>query len=224
MVESESSKRKGKKEIVSKKALGVALSKIKGFDTPKVRLEQYPTDPEIAAEVLWQVGMRGEIGEVSVDLGCGTGVLGIGLLLIGAKKVIMVDLDPKVIVQAKNNLLQMQSEYLIEGEAIFLNDDIKEFYQESDIVVENPPFGVKNCHADKAFLEKAFETAKVIYSFHKSESKNFVDKLASDNGFKITEEMKFNFPLKASYDFHTKKIKRIDVSCFRMEKREKKGF
>ena len=66
--------------IASKGALAVILSKLKVFTAPKVRVEQYPTDAEIAAEVLWQAHMKGDIGKVSADLGCGTGILGIGLL------------------------------------------------------------------------------------------------------------------------------------------------
>ena len=94
MAKSESSNRGN---IGSKKALAVLLSRLEGFIGPKVRVEQYATDPEIAAEVLWQAFMKGDIGKVSVDLGCGTGILGIGLLALGSKKVYFIDSDQKVI-------------------------------------------------------------------------------------------------------------------------------
>ena len=94
MTKSESSNRE-KMGIGSKKAVTVVLSGLKGFESPKVRVEQYSTDAEIAAEVLWYAYMKGDIGKVSVDLGCGTGILGIGLLALGSEKVHFIDSDQK---------------------------------------------------------------------------------------------------------------------------------
>ena len=71
------------------------FSRLKGFSEAKVRVEQYPTEPAIAAEVLWKAIMAGEIQEKTIaDLGCGTGILGIGCLLLGSKRVFFVDIDP----------------------------------------------------------------------------------------------------------------------------------
>jgi|TARA_Y100000031_G_C8231077_1_gene390931 putative methylase len=219
MSKSESSNDDKRRQIGSKGALGVALSKLESFIEPKVRVEQYPTDAEIAAEVLWQVRMKGDFGKVSVDLGCGTGVLGIGLMLLGEVRVYMVDSDEKTLEQAKRNLEKVQSEYEVPGEAVFVHQDVKDFEKRVDLVVENPPFGVKNKHADKIFLEKAFSVGKIVYSFHKTESKDFIEKLSSENGFKVTDVWDFEFPLKATMKFHSRRIKRINVSCFRIEKK-----
>ena len=215
MSKSESSE---KVEIGSKGALAVALSRLESFTEPKVRAEQYSTDSEIAAEVLWQLKMKGDIGKVSVDLGCGTGILGIGLVLLGKVRVYMVDSDQHALEAAKRNMQKVQSEYKVPGEAVFMHQDIRDFKEKADLVVENPPFGVKNRHADKEFLEKAFELGKVIYSFHKSESRNFIDKFSTENGFRVTDIWDFQFPLKATMHFHSRRIKRIAVSCFRLEK------
>ena len=62
-------------EIRSKSGLAIVLSKLKTFEKPKVRVEQYSMDSEIAAEVLWNGLYRGDIQKVIVDLGCGTGML-----------------------------------------------------------------------------------------------------------------------------------------------------
>ena len=204
--------------VGSKKALAVLLSGLEGFRSPEVRVEQYSTDPEIAAEVLWQAYMKGDIGKVSVDLGSGPGMLGIGLLALGAQKVYFVDFDQKVMEIAKGNMAKVKSEYNLTGEAVFLWQDVHGFNQQVDLVVMNPPFGVKVRHADREFLKKAFEVGKVVYSFHKTESKKFLASFAKDNNFKITDVFDFNFPLKATMRFHSKRIKRISVSCFRFEK------
>lgn len=214
MTKSESSNRGN---LESKKALAMLLSGLEGFIEPKVRVEQYATDPEIAAEVLWQAYMKGDIGKVSVDLGCGTGILGIGLLALGSEKVYFIDLDQKVIDIAKENLSKLESEYNL-GDAVFKCQDIDDFNDSVELVVQNPPFGVKVRHMDKIFLKRAFEISKVVYSFHKTESKKFLQSFAKDNNFKITDVFDFNFPLKATMKHHTRKIKKIEVSCFRFER------
>ena len=215
MAKSESSNRA---YVGSKKALAVLLSGLEGFRSPKVRVEQYTTDAEIAAEVLWQAYMKGDIGKVSVDLGSGPGMLGIGLLALGAQKVYFVDFDQRLMEIAKGNMAKVKSEYNLTGEAVFLWQDVHGFNQQVDLVVMNPPFGVKVRHMDREFLKKAFEVGKVVYSFHKTESKKFLASFAKDNNFDITDVFDFNFPLKATMPFHSKRIKRISVSCFRFEK------
>ena len=208
--------------IGSKSGLAVALSRLKVFERPKVMAEQYPTDSEIAAEVLLTAHMRGDLssheGKVSVDLGCGTGILGIGCLLLGAKECFFVDSDPEAVEIAKSNYSNMESEHSIEGGAHFVCRDIALFSGKADIVVQNPPFGVKVRHADRPFLNKAMEIAPIVYSFHKSGSRKFVDGVSREKGFRITDVWDFDFPLKAAFGFHSRRIKMIPVSCFRLEK------
>src|SRR3989344_1050805 len=97
-----------KKAMVgSKSSLAIVLSSLKVFEGPKVKAEQYPIDSEIAAEVLWQAYLLGDISKVSVaDLGAGTGILGIGALLLGAEKVYFVENDSLALETAKENLDQ----------------------------------------------------------------------------------------------------------------------
>ena len=88
----------------SKGALEIALSAIEGFKNPKVSLEQYMTDSRIASGVLWDAALRGDIGKVIVDLGCGTGILGIGCMLLGAEKVVFLESDSSVLDVCKKNV------------------------------------------------------------------------------------------------------------------------
>ena len=206
---------------ISKSGLAILLSKLRVFDEPKVKAEQYPMDSEIGAEVLWNAYLNDDIlKKVSVDLGCGTGILGIGALLLGAKKVHFVDNDKDALSIAQDNLKKVKSEHNIAGEAVFLCQDIREFSKKADIVLMNPPFGTKVRHKDRMFLEHAFKIAPVIYSFHKSEAKQFVNDFAMANGFKVSHCYDFRFPLKASYSFHHRRILRIGVSCFRIAKQK----
>ena len=209
------------KEIRSKVSLAIALSKLKGFEKQKIREEQYLTESDIAAELLWIIKMRGELDDkIVADLGSGTGILGLGALILGAKKVFLVDKDIDAMNIAKQNLKYLEDEGCKMGEAVFALMDIADFREKADVVVENPPFGTREEHADRKFLEKAFLTAPIVYSFHKSSTESFVDKFASDSGFETGEKIRYEFPIKAAHDFHTRKIRRIEVTLFRLARKK----
>lgn len=208
---------------LSKSGLGVALSKLGVFKKAHLTSEQYPTDSEIAATVLWQAASQGDIeGKVIVDLGCGTGILGLGCLLLGAKRVVLVDRDPEALAIARKNHEKLESEGYALGEAVFEKMDVAESEARGDLVIMNPPFGTKVRHHDRLFLLKAFGAAPLVYSFHKSSTRRFVEALAEDAGFAVSGKWDFRFPLKASQDFHRRRRHYIEVSCFRLVKNESK--
>lgn len=200
---------------MTKRELAISLTKLDVFEKANIKLEQYPTDANIAAEVLWFADLNKDIeGKTITDLGAGTGILGIGCLLMGAKKVLFVEKDSKAISILKNNLELIESkEYEI------INKDIQSFNKKVDLVIQNPPFGTKDKHADKLFLEKAMSISNVVYSFHKVETKEFVNKFILDKGFRTTHFFEFDFPLKHSMDHHRKKVEKIKVGCWRIEKK-----
>jgi putative methylase len=138
---------------------------------------------------------------------------------MGAKKVYFIDIDDKVIKIAKNNLKFAEKELRIKlDKAEFIVEDVRKFNKKADVILQNPPFGVKVKHADKAFLEKAVEIAPVIYSFHKLESSRFIDKFTKQKGFKMSHFWTFDWPLKMTMKFHAKRIHRVKVGCWRLEK------
>jgi len=206
--------------IASKSQLAIVLSQLKGFENPKVRDEQYLVDSEIAAGVLWEAFLCGNIEKKQVaDLGCGTGLLGLGALLLGASTVFFVDRDGDALRAAEFNLSTIKSRFFVPGKAVFRHQDIEQFDEKADTVIQNPPFGTQQMHADKAFLEKAFETAPMVYTFHKTSTAAFVQKTAEKHGFQISRQYDFAFPLKATQPFHRRRIHRIGVSCIRLERR-----
>lgn len=207
------------RKISSKSGLAIVLSGLKGFESPKVMQEQYTTDSEVAASVLWSAYLLGDIQCKDVaDLGCGTGILGIGALLLGANKAVFIDSDKNALETAKNSISKLKSEGYRLGKAEFLNLDIKDLKIKSHVAIENPPFGTKIKHNDIFFLEKAMETAPIVYSFHKSESKGFLNMFSARKNVKITHIWSFKFPLKATFLFHRRQTHRINVSCFRFQK------
>lgn len=204
--------------IRSKKDLALVLARLGGFSEPSWELEQYATPSEIAADWVWNAALKGDIaGKVILDAACGPGVLGIGALLMGARKVFFVDKDGEAMKICQMNCKKILEEYEI-GECAFIVGNISIFDSEVDVVLENPPFGTKEKHADKLFLEKAFSVGKTVWSMHKFVTKCFVEAIAKDHGFKITDLFNYSFPIKAVFKWHEKPVRKIDVGLWRMER------
>ncbi len=199
---------------MNKKQLAIKLSKLKQIEKPIVSLEQYQTESEIAAEALWFAYMNEDIeNKIVADLGCGNGILGIAALILGAKKVYFVEIDNSSLITAKQNTnnLKLQN-------AVFIRSPIEDFNEKVDTVIQNPPFGVQREHADKPFLEKAMQLANSIYSFHKIESKEFINNLTRDTNFQVIKILKFKFPIKKTLFFHKKKAHLVDVGCWLLKR------
>ena len=196
------------------------LSELSTLQNPNIKLEQYQTDSQTAAKVLWSAFLLGDIkGKIVADLGCGTGIFGIGSLLLGAKKAYFVESDPSALEQTKENLKKVN----LTKKATLGNQDITSFENTVDTVIQNPPFGTKKEHADKLFLIQAFTHANIVYSMHKTTTKVFIEAIAKDYKMNITHEWKMEFPIKSTFKFHKKRIERIDVSVWRFEKEQKKS-
>jgi len=202
---------------MDKTRLKIQLSKLKGFENPKPELEQYVTPGDVAADVLWNAFMQKDIEDKTLlDPCCGTGVLGIGALLLGAKFVYFNDYDVDAIKVLKENLGSFPE---FEGKFRIMKEHIPDTEIEKiDAIIQNPPFGTKIKHADKMFLEFGFKLSPVIYSLHKIESKHFIDKLSKDNNYQVTHIWLYDFELQMTMKFHTKKLERIRVGCFRLER------
>ena len=206
---------------MKKGELAILLSKLEIFNKPKAKLEQYITEAEIAADVLWLAYMNKDLTEKTIaDLGCGTGIFGLGALLLGAKKAYMLEIDEETLELAKKNKKFLEKLLGKKLPASLIRKDIRNFKKKADVVIQNPPFGVQKSHTDKLFLLKAMDTAPKIYSFHKIESKNFIKKFTSENGFKSKLIKEYNLPIKQIHFFHTKRIYKVKVGLWKIEKRK----
>ena len=207
--------------MISKSALAIILSKLKVFENANTNLEQYPTDSEIAADMLHTAYMKGDVeGKDVADFGCGTGILGIGALILGARQVTFIEKDPHAIKILEENLEYIEDEYDLPFEEYEIKEmDIEQAHTKCDTVIQNPPFGSQTKHADKIFLEKAIITADIIYSLHMAKTESFLRKFSEDNNYKITDKKIYKFPLKNTMKHHTKKKSMIDVICIRMNKK-----
>jgi putative methylase len=208
--------------VRTRRELSIFLSHLKVFDKPNVRLEQYPSDGNTAGNLLWKAALNGDIdGKVCIDLGAGTGILGIGCLLLGAKHVFFVDIDPHIQYLLKKNIEFLDEHYEFPGTWEFVCSDVKSFqlpepYNSPEqrvqiTVVSNPPFGTKIKHADKMFLEKGISLSDAVYSMHKTSTKAFLEAFERSHNLHANYE-DVSFPLHNTMDLHKKKIGRIEVT------------
>lgn len=193
---------------MKKKQLEILLEHIDGFQNPSTEKEQYVTPAPVAAELLHLAYLRGELNSVC-DLGCGTGILAIGAALLGAKAV-GVDIDPKALEIAKANASKLG--VYVE----FMRGDVSTIaLGKIETVIMNPPFGAQKASiGDRAFLRKATETARVIYTLHNAGSEGFIKRFIEPCA--ILEKYSIRFPIKRCFEFHSKDIKMIDVELYRI--------
>jgi len=206
--------------ITKKSQLAILLSKLMTFESPKAELEQYPLDGDSAAAILWHAHQSGHIeNKIIADLGCGTGILGLGALLLDAKKIYFIDKSESAIKKAKQNLhfLERETNEHFQDKALWLIGDISLFRNKVSTVLQNPPFGTKKEHIDKIFLEKALELGKHIYSIHKTSTLGYIRNLVERKKRKISSELRLEMQLKKTMPWHKHDIHRIDVTCLIIE-------
>ncbi len=197
--------------MMSKKQLAIKLSKLKSNPKPKLKLEQYEIPSELAADILHEAYMQGDIENKTIaDFGCGIGRLGIGAALLGAKKVICIDIDKNLLEIAKQNAKSLEIKNIE-----FIQKDVADFNRKVDTVIQNPPFGIQSEKLDRLFLKKAIECAKKIYSLHKGpEARKFLENFIENNNGKIQKILKFKFQIPYTFKFHRKPKIDIDVDLY----------
>ncbi len=198
---------------MKKKKLEIMLQRVRRFENPKAHLEQYFTPASIAADILFLAFSQGDIyGKSLADLGSGTGIFSIGACVLGAKKVYSVEIDPEAVKILEENLKDFGCENVE-----IVGTDIKYFTGSVDTVIQNPPFGSQNRHADLPFLLKALEIGRVIYTLHNSETREFITRTVQEVDGKITMTREYEFPIPHQFHFHREEIRFHRVTLFRVE-------
>jgi len=152
------------KRLVRKIDIELFLSRIARHTSPQASLEQYTTSETAAATLLYIAAYANDdvSGKTVLDLGCGTGRLGLGAAFLGAKYVVGVDIDRAAIAYASGASRRAS----LENRVQWVVGDIVAIRGKFDTVLQNPPFGVQTRTADRKFLEKALEVGCRVYSFH----------------------------------------------------------
>lgn len=198
---------------MKKKQLAIILSTLEtAHFSPE--LEQYTLSGDDAADILITAYDFGDIYQKKVaDLGCGSGILGIGALLLQCASVIFADCDSRMLEIARENAARATKGLKV-GNTRFHCSTIQNVTFTVDTVIQNPPFGTKKRGTDVQFLKKATEIAPVVYSLHKKGNAAF---LAQHTTHLLTHAKEMRIPLFKKYPFHEKKVVTVDVELLRFE-------
>lgn len=181
--------------IQSQKQLEIALSRLEWPNGFNIGLEQYPTDPGLAAKIAVTAYLDGNVRNRTIaDLGAGFGMLSCAFALLGSKHVFAVEIDKNLADLGKRNCSNLS--------VTFINEDVRNFIENVDTVVMNPPFGSVNAHQDRIFLEKALQISSVIYSIHNAKSASYVRNIYSSRG-RILRDEAVNVKVPRIYGHHT---------------------
>ncbi|RJT05418.1 METTL5 family protein [Halococcus sp. IIIV-5B] len=200
-------------------ALAQQLAVVAGFENPRVSLEQYRTPPELAARLVHDADLQGDIEDrLVVDLGTGTGMLALAAALRGPTGVVGldVDIDPlRTAVENRRRVGTAADVSWVRADAT----DAPLAPPDRTTVVMNPPFGAQNdnAHADREFLAAAARLGDVSYSVHNAGSQPFVESFAADNDGTVTRKFRTELDLPNRFAFHDEETRTIDAELFRIE-------
>ncbi len=180
---------------------------------PHIRLEQYTIPANIAADILFlAAAVYQDIRDRTViDLGTGTGRLAIGAAHMGASRTTAIDIDPVAIRVAQQNA----DTAMVDVD--FIAGDLDAIRGEFDTVIMNPPFGTKQRHLDRAFLEKAIEIGRVIYSIHKSATREYIQRYLERCGCRVKAIHEYTLDVPWMFEHHKKRKHSVRVDCYRVE-------
>jgi len=117
------------------------LRSVPGFPDPQRELEQYPTPPGIALELLERAWQAGDLAGSVADLGCGTGRLALGAAFLGANAVgVELDEAPLEVARQAATGAKLDVEWRCEP--------VENWAQSVDTVIMNPPWGAQRPGAD----------------------------------------------------------------------------
>lgn len=193
--------------------LEMCLQKIQGFRSPKADIEQYMTPAPLAARLLHEAALAGDICEMKVvDLGCGTGMLSIGAALLGAE-VTGIDIDEAALKIARKNA----EAFGLDIEWIRMRIDETAKPLAADTVIMNPPFGAQKEHADRPFIDFALLTAPVCYGIFNKGSIPFLEAYTKNTAV-ITAKTAALLNIPKQFAFHTQENLEIPVEIVRLER------
>jgi putative methylase len=191
----------------------MVLQQLKPVKDPSSRLEQYSTPAHIAADVLWEALSSGDVnGKAVADLGCGNGTFSIGAKLLGAERVVGLDVDEKAVQTATENArdLSLDIEFVV--------SEVSEFEGIFDTTIQNPPFGAQMRHADRAFIEKSIAISPTVYSLHNEAGMDFVSQMADSLGATCRAVKRYKFEIPYAFEFHRKTNEVISVVLLKFKR------
>lgn len=209
-------------QIIPRIELEGKLERLRSHPDPDPELEQYTTPAKVAAEMLFMAAyVHDDIEDkVVADLGCGTGRLGIGALLLDAQYVVGIDIDPRAIAVAVENAEAAD----VSDRCHFVSGDVTSLRGAFDTVLMNPPFGTRRRHLDVRFLSEAMRLAGSVYSIHKSSTRRFIKRFIHRRGGMISSLLQMDLDIPWMFDFHQKARKSVTVDLYRITRIDQRVY
>ncbi|MFB6138784.1 MAG: METTL5 family protein [Halobacteriaceae archaeon] len=214
---------------MDRRTLERRLEDVRGFADPDVAREQYRTDPAVAAHLLHRAAMAGDLaGRTVVDLGAGTGMLAVGAALLGARRVVALEVDPPAVAVGRENAARLLNGGATRGGGPAADATVEWVLADAAAlplslggvtVLANPPFGAQDGHAgaDRPFLDAAAAIAAVSYTVHNAGSRDFVEAYAGERGGAIEAAFALRLDVARQFDFHDAKTETVPAEAYRIE-------
>ncbi|MCL5730677.1 MAG: METTL5 family protein [Candidatus Thermoplasmatota archaeon] len=180
--------------IIDQKKLEILIQGLKGRNFYNNSLEQYDTDPSVVAAISYMARLNGDVeGKSVVDPGTGNGAFAYAAAVLGAERVVAVDLDRNAIEVASQNCKGLQVE--------FINRDIRMVDGSFDTCLMNPPWGSVQRGSDLPFLDFSVRSCRKIYSIHNIKGIEYVEKFFARHG-KVVRKLKTEITIRKIYPHH----------------------
>lgn len=205
---------------MNKKQLEILISKLSDFSNPKASLCQYATPSWIVADLVYAAYLGNEItGKKIVDFCTGTGFFAIAAAIYNPKIVIAIDIDKQALQIAKQNKKFVEKILARKLKIRFLNKNVFNYKSKADTLFQNPPFAIEAKVPDIKFLEKAIETARVVYSLHqngRAKNREFIKSIVLKKQARVVWVKNYSFIIPHQFGFHRKPKIKIKVDAYKI--------
>ena len=192
------------------------LSGLEQLQSQSVELEQYITNGNLAARWLMDIAVFGDLTEgcTAADLGAVNGVLGLGALVMGAGRAILVEVDEAGCDTVKSNAKSMGFSDSIELIQTKLGSNPIDL-SSADVVISNPPWGRQTLGADRPFLEAILSSRVPSHLMHSAEATH-IRPLFEDAGWTVERYGEADFALPAAYSHHSRQRGKTRAAFWRL--------
>ncbi len=195
---------------MKKRKLAMLLGRVPAFPRPKIRLEQYKTDPEVAAEAVLALASVHPDASIVADLGCGTGMLSYALLhVLSPSLVACIDVDREALMAGRDFMRSEKFDIRIEFvEADALHPPLRRV----EAIVMNPPFGIRSRRGvDLDFLYVALRLAETVVSIH-AWSDGLLGAVERRTGCRPLRVLRGRLIIPAFLEEHRRRAHRVEVA------------
>ncbi|MHA1448759.1 MAG: METTL5 family protein [Candidatus Hodarchaeales archaeon] len=187
------------------------------FINPSTKYEQYTSTSHILKHLHGKIHQYIENKNI-IDLGCGTGVISVFCSLIGAKKVLGIDIDDQNVIQGQEFARKYHFSNInwLIAPIEFLNFKRFQLSCSFTTVITNPPFGAWRRGIDIRFVQIGLRIANNVISFHKHHKKTrpLLNRVAEESGFSCDIILSEKLILEKTMKFHKLEKYPVDIDIY----------